>query len=349
MSESNGESSVTRWRPRRPFAACGQRRRISPPRSEPGPARARGTRERHRDQAGRQRGVGHQPRVLGFLAGQVVEPVIFDQVRLGDHAERPGGDAGQGGEALGVGRIRAEQFVRQHPLGQVVDPPPPGPPHADDVAGVEQPFHRDLDVRPVPPRAARLGPAQLGRGQRPLGAQPGQHLVAGLLVDLMPADAPGPQRAAAEGEVRPLLDRQHAGRVRPVLEGGGLAGVPVGLLDPLPGHRPEPGVGDQFVRPRQHADRVQLHRADPAEHGGDPRQGPGPGRRAQEPLRAQRHPADLVGGERHLSRGRIHDPQRNRRLRHFPAPDPDRPGRSGEPPEQHGTPVPRPSRTSEEE
>ena len=64
---------------------------------------------------------------------------------------------------------------------------------------------------------------------------------------LVPSHAPGPQGAAPEGEVRPLLDRQHAGRVRPVLEGRGLAGVPVGLLDLLPGDRPEPGVGDQLV------------------------------------------------------------------------------------------------------
>ena len=231
--------------------------------------------------------------------------MVVDQVRVGDHAERAGRHPGQVGQALQVGQLRVEQLAGQHPLGQVVHPAPPGPPHADHVAGVEQPLDRDLDVGPVPPRTAALGPAQLGRGQRALGAQPGQHLLAGLLMALVPAHPPGPERPAAEGEVGPLLERQHAGRVGPVLEGGGLGRMPVGLLDLLPGNRPQPRVGDQLVRPGQHADRVQLHRADPAEHRRDPGPGRPPRRRAQKPLRPQRHPAGLVRGDRHFSRGSI--------------------------------------------
>ncbi len=215
---------------------------ISPRRSRaPG-----GPGDGHQNQPGGLRGLGDQPRVLTLLPGGEVEPVIVDQVRVGHHAQRAGRDPGQVGHAPQVGQVRVEQLAGQHLLGQVIDPPPPGAPHADDVAGVEQPLDRDLDVGPVPPRAAGLGPAQLGRGQRTLGAQPGQHLVAGFLVALVPAHPAGPERPPAEGEVGPLLERQHAGRVGPVLERDGLGRVPVGLLDLLPGNRAQPGVGHQL-------------------------------------------------------------------------------------------------------
>ena len=275
--------------------------RISPRRSQaPG-----GPGDGHRNQPGGLRGLGDQPRVLTFFAGGEVEPVIVNQVRVGHHAQRAGRDPGQVGQALQVGQVRVEQLAGQHPLGQVVDPAPPGTPHADDVAGIEQPLDRDLDVGPVPPRAAGLGPAQLGGGQRALGAQPGQHLFAGFLMALVPAHPAGPERPAAEGEVGPLLERQHAGRVGPVLEGGGLDRVPVGLLDLLPRNRAQPGVGHQLVRASQHTDRVQLYRANPAEHRRDPGPGRAPRRGAQEPLRPQRHAAGFLRGDRHLSRGSI--------------------------------------------
>jgi hypothetical protein len=272
----------------------GQRRRISPgpetpggrsgwlaalgpgaargaaPGVAPGPARGSVPGDGDRRQPGGQRGLGHQPRVLALFAGQVVEPVIVDQVGRSDHAERPGGDPGQVRDALEVGRLGAQQSIRQDPLGQVIDPAPARPPDADDLAGVEQPLHRDLDVGPVPPRPAALGPAQLGRGQRALGPQPGQDLLTGFLVALVPPHPPGPEGAAPEREVGPLLERQHAGRVRPVLEGGRRTGVPVRLLDLLPRNRPQPRVGDQLVRPREHADRVELHGTDPAQHRRDP-------------------------------------------------------------------------------
>src|ERR1700753_2800402 len=106
----------------------------------------------------------------------------------------------------------AAVLIREH-----AHPPRARPPGADALARVQQPLGRDLDLGPVPPRAARLGPAQLGRGQRPLGPQPGQYLLAGLLAVLVPAHAAGPEGAAAEGEIGPLLDGQYARRVGPVL------------------------------------------------------------------------------------------------------------------------------------
>jgi hypothetical protein len=108
----------------------------------------------------------------------------------------------------------------------------------------------------------------------------------------MPADAAGPARAPPELEEGPLLHRQDAGRVRPVLERGRLARVPVGALDPLPRHGPEPGVGDKLVRPGQDADRVKLDGAQPAQQADHPAAPPG---RSEEPPRAQRDPPYFAG------------------------------------------------------
>jgi hypothetical protein len=81
---------------------------------------------------------------------------------------------------------------------------------------------------------------------------------------VVPPHPPGPEGPAPEGEVGPMLERQDAGGVGPVLEGGRLGRMPVGSLDLLTRDRPQPGVGDQLVGPGEHADRVELHRADPA-------------------------------------------------------------------------------------
>ena len=116
-------------------------------------------------------------------------------------------------------------------LGEVVDPLPAAALRAHHLAGVQQPLHGDLRLGPVPPRAAVLGAAELGGGQRPLGRELVEHGRAGALgvrqhVPAVTARPPGP---APEGEVRPLLDRQDAGGVRPVLEG--VVVRPVRLLD----------------------------------------------------------------------------------------------------------------------
>jgi hypothetical protein len=75
--------------------------------------------------------------------------------------------------------------------------------------------------------------------------------------------------------------------------------MPVGTLDALPGNRAEPGIGDQFVRPGEHADGVKLDRADAAQH---PGHAAAPSLDAEETLRAQRHPPRVVGGEDEFGR-----------------------------------------------
>ncbi len=176
-------------------------------------------------------GAGHRDRgeagrlgrlVKGVAAADVqavpVEPLVLDQVGVGGHPERAGGRPDQVGQAFRVGRLAVEQRPGNGALGQVVDAPPADAAHADGPAGVEQPLGRDLHLRPVPPRPARLRPAELGRGQRPLRPQPRQDLVAGPLADLVPALAPGGDGPSPPGVVGPVLDRQDAGGVRPVLE-----------------------------------------------------------------------------------------------------------------------------------
>ena len=198
-----------------------------------------------------------------------------------------------------VGSV-SSSVLRNGALGQVVDAPPAGPPHADRPAGVEQPLGGDLHLRPVPPGPARLGPAELGRGQRALVAQPTENLGAGLLADLVPALALRRDRAPPPGVVRPVLDRQDARGVRPVLEGRRLRRGPVRRLDRVPPDRPEPRVRDQLVRPREHGDRVKLHRPDPPQH---PRHAAAPGGGAKKPLRVEGEPPVLVAAKLKVAPG----------------------------------------------
>ena len=81
----------------------------------------------------------------------------------------------------------------------------------------------------------------------------------------------GETAAAVLDEIKtPARDeRQHARRVRPVLERRWPARVPVRPLDLVPADRAEPRVRNQLVRPREHADRVKLHSRDPPQHPGD--------------------------------------------------------------------------------
>src|SRR6202011_3168869 len=142
---------------------------------------------------------------------------------------------------------------------------------------VEEPFGRDLGLGPVPPRAALLGTTELVCGERAFVPQASQHFGAALVallehVPTLPLRAPGPTRHAVG---RPVLERYHTCRVGPVLKRRAPP-PPVGPLDPGASDSPETGVGDQLVRPGQHRDRVELYRAEPAQHRRDAPAGPWP-------------------------------------------------------------------------
>ncbi len=206
--------------------------------------------------------------------------------------EGPARQRDQPPPALGVAQLVVQQGIRNGPLGQVVDPLPAAPLGAHHLAIHQGPLDGDLGRRPVPPLAAVLRAAQLGGRQRALGAQLLDHGVVHPVGQIVVPVRAGAVGAPAEREVRPLLDGQDARGVRPVLEGA--AARPVGLLHRPAAHRTEAGVGDQLVRAGQHRDRVQLHRAEVAQHPRHPRPAV---RSPQEALGAQSYAAGLVGGE----------------------------------------------------
>ena len=119
------------------------------------------------------------------------------------------------------------------PLGQVVDALEAPPLTADQLADVEQPLRRDLDLGPVPPRRRPSWPlpARLPSGApRRAGGPPPRRSSSrsSKRCQRLPLGPPGPAR---EGVGRPFLEGKDAGRVRPVLEGGAPR-TPVGPLDP---------------------------------------------------------------------------------------------------------------------
>jgi hypothetical protein len=252
-----------------------ERRRIGPGRRLP--ARHRGRHE-----------AGLLEHRVDLLAAQAV---VLGEVRARGHAERAAGLADEAGQAGRVVRVVGQHRGRQHAVRQVVDALPAPPRRAHHLADVEQPLDRDLDVAPVPPLAAPLPAAQLAGGQRPLRPQAVEHAAQRAPRHGVPALPAGPERPPPEPEPRPFLHRQHAGRVRPVLEG---LAAPVGALDRFPPDRPEPRVGHELVRARQHGDRVELHRAQRAQHRRD---APAPRARPDQPLRAQRDAPRLVGAQ----------------------------------------------------
>ena len=86
------------------------------------------------------------------------QPEVVAQVPLGRDTHRHARYAQQDAvRILDRGRWRVHDGLRQHPLGQVIDPLKPAPGQGGDLPGPEQPFQRPLPVRPGPPagRAAR--------------------------------------------------------------------------------------------------------------------------------------------------------------------------------------------------
>ena len=230
ISESNGESSD--GPPALASAQHLERGRIGE--SSLGPAL-----DLDRHQPGR---LGHRRHLLGR------HPVVHGQIGHGGHAERPSSGTHQPGDAFLVAQFVPSHLVGNGPLDQVVDALKPPALAAHQITDVQQPFGRDLDLGPVPPRAALLGPTQLLSRQRALGSQARHDLAAALVLvfEVVPAPALGPAGPALEGVGRPLRQRQETGGVRPVLEGGA-ARAPVGGLDPFPADGSVARVRHQFM------------------------------------------------------------------------------------------------------
>ena len=225
---------------------------------------------------------GAQPRhALAVVVGDVVQR---------GHAQGGGGAADELDLALVIRGPLLTQARGDRALGEVVDPLPPPAFHAHQVARGEQLLGGALEGRPVPPRTAEPGTAELTRGERPFGLEAGEHRPPGLRWTSKRAG----MASATHGVPRPILDRQDAGGVGPVLEGPGRP-RPVRQLDRPAPDRAEPGVRNELVRPREDADRVELHRAERAKDPGGPRPPVGA---ADEPLCPQRDAPGVVATQR---------------------------------------------------
>jgi hypothetical protein len=73
---------------------------------------------------------------------------------------------------------------------------------------------------------------------------------------------------------------------------------PIRGLDRVPPDRPEPRVRDKLMRPREHGDRIELHRPDPPQH---PRHTAAPGGGPKKPLRVEGEPPMLVTAQLKVS------------------------------------------------
>jgi len=260
-------------RPARAGVGGGQRGRVRP-RGHRRPA-ARSC-DLDRRQPGRRRGRVWRDglAVPALPCAAVAQPLVVGQVGAGHHPERASGDGRETGEALGIRGVGTQQFRRQHTAPAGRTPGASRPRRAQMTWPVSSShstatFVSDQSHQAPPFLAPPSWVAFSGPSARSL-ARTSSQAFSGTWCQRMPRAANARRRKRV---VRPFLDRQHAGGVRPVLEGIRPAGIPVRALDPLPGHGAQPGVGDQLVGPREHADRVQLDRAEPPEHAGQPRRG----------------------------------------------------------------------------
>ncbi len=156
------------------------------------------------------------------------------------------------------------QSRRHNSLRQVVDPAPTGALSDHNLAEIEQPLHRNLRVRPIPPVSTLLGAAQVACGEGPFGPQPVGDGSERRARNSVPALPLARIVTTAKSEPRPLDHRQDARRVGPILESR--ITVPVRGLYRVAAHRAEPRVGDELMRSCQYGDRVELHRTEMPQH-----------------------------------------------------------------------------------
>lgn len=230
-----------------------------------------------------------------------LEAVVVGDVRARADAQGLAREPDQTAQALRVVQLVVEQIARDGALGEVVHPLPASALRAHHLAVHQRALDGDLRARPVPPLAGLLRAAQVGGRERAFGLQLLDDLVVRAVRQVVVPVRAGAVGAAAEREVRPLLDGEDAGGVRPVLEGVGAGrsravgrGGPVGAVHRLAADRAQAGVRDEFVGAGQDGDRVELDRAQVPQYASDAAPAVGG---AQETLGAQGDSAGLVGGE----------------------------------------------------
>lgn len=203
------------------------------------------------------------------------QPVVVAQVFFGGHAESRGGHAQQ--FALGVVFRRfgaGQQFRREHPFRQIVEPLETAPPGHRHLTRGEQPFQRMFFRAPVPPRTGPLLPrAQAAGTQRALFAHRLQHLADQWL--LLPAETRQllVDALAVGGLAHPpaqqwiVCQRQQRGFMAPVFEQLAVtANTPGRLVEQRHRIGTETGEQRQVVRTHQRIHRVDLQQTEAREH-----------------------------------------------------------------------------------
>ncbi len=188
-------------------------------------------------------------------------PVLADR-RLRQRTARADGRDRELAVRLGLRRQRRlEVALRDHPLGEVVEPLEVRPARDREVAPVPERLEHQLRGLPVPHSSAPLPLEGAGR-ERPFVADPLQHRLdeVGVVLKGLRVPAPVPFAGHHAPEVGVELDRDQRRLVRPVLE------------DPARREQPGDGVARigadpcaqrQPVRPLDGGDRVELHGRQP--------------------------------------------------------------------------------------
>ncbi len=196
--------------------------------------------------------------------GTAAQAVVLDHAVFGQHAAGAHGPRHERAQELVLaGRRRAQDLVRDHPLGQVVQALEAGAAGYDQVARRPQRVQHPPGRLPAP-HAAAARSLEVPGAERAAFADLRQHAVGQLrvAVDHRPEPVVRTSLVHTPPPHRPVADRHQAGLVRPVLEH---AALPEQLRDGAAGIAADAaGQGDP-VAALDRRDRVQLHAAQPVD------------------------------------------------------------------------------------
>ena len=208
--------------------------------------------------------VDEREHVVMQASASALEPPVLADRRLGQRAAGADGEERQCAKRLVlVRRGRVEHRLRDDALGEVVAALERLAPGDGEHTTVPQRLEHHLRRLPVPHVGAVARALEVARAERALGADPLQHRLDEVRVCLQRALVEAPVRTSLHrpAAVRPELDGEEAGLVRPVLEdaaGGEQA------LQLLLGEGADAARQRETVRAVDRRDRVELHRAEPA-------------------------------------------------------------------------------------